>query len=52
MKLPDENEYYGEWKEGKKQGMGVLIWPDQKKYIGQFEDDKMNGYGTCYFSNG
>ena len=37
--------YFGEWKDGKKHGRGILIWPDGSFYQGSWEDNKRNGKG-------
>lgn len=31
--------YEGTFKDGKKNGFGVIIWPDKKKYKGYWKDD-------------
>lgn len=40
------NQYEGEWKDGKKHGIGTLISPTGAKYTGEWKDDLMCGYGT------
>ena len=37
----DGNKYEGEWKEGKKHGLGTLtIFNNVRKWIGEFREDK------------
>ena len=43
--------YDGNWKDGKKNGQGVLTRPDNK-YEGEFKNDCFEGNGTKYFKNG
>lgn len=42
--------YDGEWKNGKKHGLGTLQTEDYK-YTGEWEDDKQNGKGTLNSDN-
>ena len=35
--------YQGQVKDGKPNGLGVLIYPDGSKYIGEFKNGKWNG---------
>ena len=39
--------YEGEWKNGKRDGIGILIKKEVAKYIGEFKEDKMSGF--CKF---
>ena len=41
--LPDENEYRGEQKDGKKEGFGILFFKGGDKYEGEFKNDERNG---------
>jgi len=44
-------KYMGEWKNGKKEGMGLLISLDNSKdrYYGEWKNDERNGFGTETF---
>ena len=41
----DEFSYEGEWKNGKRDGLGTLIWKNFAKYVGEFIEDKVIGFG-------
>ena len=43
--------YEGEWKNGMKDGFGILSW-DKSKFIGEFIEDKISGYGKLIVKNG
>lgn len=45
-------EYHGEWKEGRRQGIGQLRFADGSSYVGQFENGLFSGRGTLAFSDG
>ena len=45
------NEYSGEWKDGKLNGQVTLTLYDGKKYEGESNDEKMNGQGNFIHSN-
>ena len=44
--------YDGEWKQGKKDGLGTLKYSSGAKYEGEFKEDQANGKGKFYFLNG
>jgi len=44
--------YIGEFKEGKRNGRGILTDSYGNKYDGYFKDGYIHGEGTFYFSNG
>ena len=44
--------YIGQWKNGQKEGCGVLAWPDGSRYEGSFVNDKANGYGKLTHAEG
>lgn len=44
--------YVGEWKNGKSNGQGRLVFSDGDRYIGEFNDDEYSGQGTYFFANG
>jgi hypothetical protein len=43
--------YVGKFKDGKKNGKGMMIFSDGSKYVGEWSNDKPNGQGTMTFSN-
>lgn len=50
--IEDEFSYAGEWKNGKRDGFGVLSWKNISKYIGEFKDDRVFGFGLLYHHDG
>ena len=44
--------YIGQWKNGLKEGYGVLAWPDGSRYEGSFLNDKANGVGKLTHAEG
>ena len=61
-KIKDDNFYFyegidykGYWKDGKKDGKGIMVYEYDKNknmkkyYIGEWENDKKNGKGKLYF---
>ena len=45
--------YEGEFKFGRKNGKGIMIWVDRgDEYLGEFKDDLMHGEGTYNYHNG
>ena len=48
----DDSSYIGQWKNGKRDGMGVLSWKDVSKYIGEFVEDKVIGFGKLIREEG
>ena len=48
----DQSSYEGEWKDGKRDGFGILCWGDESKFMGLFEDDKVFGYGKLWHDDG
>jgi len=48
----DNDQYAGEWKEGKKNGYGIYSYNDGSKFIGEFLHGKRNGYGILSWNNG
>ena len=43
---PNGDEYTGEFKDGKRDGQGTLVYSMWKKYVGEWKDDKRHGQGT------
>ena len=48
----EESSYVGEWKNGKRDGFGVLCWKEVSKYIGEFIEDKVVGFGKLIREEG
>ena len=44
--------YIGEWKNGKRDGFGVLSMKDISKYIGEFKDNIIYGFGILFHADG
>ncbi|XP_050932723.1 MORN repeat-containing protein 4 isoform X2 [Lates calcarifer] len=45
-------EYHGEWKEGRRHGVGQLKFQDGTCYTGQFENGLFHGSGVLLFTDG
>ena len=45
-------KYMGHWKNGKKDGHGVMYYTNGEKYEGNWKNDKKYGNGTHYYING
>jgi hypothetical protein len=45
-------EYKGQVKNGKPNGLGVIIYPRGFKYVGEYKDGKRNGQGTWTHPDG
>jgi hypothetical protein len=41
-----QHKYQGQVKDGKPNGLGILIFPDGSKYVGNWKNGKYNGQGT------
>jgi organic radical activating enzyme len=54
ISVPDRlfTDYVGEYKDGKTDGQGVLLYPGGEKYEGKLKDGLRNGYGTFTLPNG
>ena len=49
---PNGNRYDGEFRDGKKNGHGVITRPNGDRYDGEFRDGKNNGHGALTLANG
>ena len=49
---PPLGEYNGAWKEGRKEGIGIMVYANKAKYHGNWKDGKQDGTGTLYYPNG
>ena len=45
----DQSSYEGEWKNGKRDGYGILCFGNQSKFMGLFKEDKLAGYGKLWY---
>jgi len=45
-------KYEGDFKDGKADGNGKIIYGDGKYYIGQLKNDHRHGKGILYYKNG
>ena len=50
--VEEESSYVGQWKNGKRDGFGVLCWKDVSKYVGEFVEDKVVGFGKLIREEG
>ena len=46
----DKTEYFGEYKLGKKHGIGTYDWPDGCRYEGYWNMNVREGYGIMYYT--
>ena len=46
------DKYVGEFKDGKREGVGVYTWHTGDKYVGHWAAGVINGYGTQIFADG
>ena len=44
--------YNGDVKNGKPNGMGIMIFPDGRKYVGEYKNGKKHGMGTLSYIQG
>jgi hypothetical protein len=53
QRYANSDTYYGDFKNGHRDGFGRYTWYDSKKvYEGQWKESKMNGKGTFVYSSG
>lgn len=54
MKYNDGSTYDGEWKDGKRNGQGVMKYPSGQQYDGEWKNGKKHGRGAvfCDWVNG
>lgn len=45
----DGGVYRGEWKNGKKHGLGVYVYPNNARYEGRWVENVKQGLGTYYY---
>ena len=50
--LKDIATYSGNFKDGKKDGMGTMTYPNGDVYQGEWKDNKMHGTGSYTYKNG
>jgi len=48
----NDGRYTGDFKAGKPEGQGTLIWSDGNKYTGAWKNGLAHGYGTMYNKDG
>lgn len=46
------SKYVGSWKNGKKDGYGIMYYENGERYEGKWKDDKKFLAGTYYYKNG
>lgn len=51
-KYPDGTTYTGQYKKGKRHGLGEQVWLDGSVYQGYWENDSSHGIGIQCFSQG
>ncbi|MBT6673933.1 MAG: hypothetical protein HOB02_01790, partial [Proteobacteria bacterium] len=50
--LREEQIFVGEFKEGRKTGLGTLTWASGDKYVGEFKEGKRTGQGSYSWAIG
>jgi hypothetical protein len=45
-------KYFGEWKNGKRNGQGTFTFTDGRKFFGEWKDGKRNGQGIMIYPGG
>ena len=50
--VEEQSSYLGEWKNGKRDGLGLLCWGSESKFMGYFIEDKVIGYGKLWHEDG
>jgi hypothetical protein len=51
-KWSNGSNYYGEFRNGQRNGQGTMTYSDGSSYVGQWGNDTLNGFGTYTFSYG
>ena len=46
------DQYEGEWKYSKADGLGTKTWANGDQYVGGWKDDNLHGQGTFTYANG
>jgi len=49
---PGESKFEGEWKDGKKEGVGRMWWNNGDRYIGDWKNDAKDGFGYMIWEHG
>ncbi len=52
LQFVPELDYWGEWKDNKRNGRGKYGWDDGTKFDGLWKDNRRNGKGTLYLADG
>ena len=52
IKLKNGAIYTGQWKNGMRDGKGILVWPDSSRYEGYWLEDKASGKGKLTHADG
>ena len=52
IKWKNNASYFGELKNGVRDGIGVFNWPDGSRYEGEFIKDRLEGWGVIYYLDG
>jgi len=51
-RFPDGVIYAGEFREGRRDGIGAFVFPDGRRYVHEFESDAVIGQGIRYRADG
>ena len=48
----DGTEYFGEYVNGSKEGVGIQIWKAGNKYTGEWQEGQQHGFGVFQWKDG
>ena len=52
FRFPDGVIYYGEFRDGRRDGVGAFVFPDGRRQVHEFESDAVSGQGIRYRADG
>jgi hypothetical protein len=52
FRFPDGVIYYGEFRDGRRHGVGAFVFPDGRRQVHEFESDAVSGQGIRYRADG
>ena len=51
-RIYDDGTYYGDFKNNKREGKGIMYYNNGDKYEGDWKNDYMKGKGIMHYNNG
>ncbi|RYY84830.1 hypothetical protein EON63_08540 [archaeon] len=49
--LANGDKYVGDWKDGRRHGLGVYYYNDGDRYEGEWRNDERHGRGTMFYGS-